>query len=106
MAEAVRFDPIQHTDPVVNRIQRNLEDSVNPIVDLPPMSGQILTDVAVATGSTVLVEHKLGRAYRGWVLVDNDTACTIHRDDTSTADTTLYLPLVSSATTTVDLWVF
>lgn len=73
---------------------------------MPHIDAELLEDVDLANGTTTLVEHKLGRAYRGWRVSDTTAAATIYRDTTSTADTTRYLPLVASAATTVSLEVF
>ena len=61
--------------------------------------------------SFVNVPHRLGRAVRGWIVIDQTTASRVFRDPLPSSaatnpDPTLFLRLQSSATTTVKLWVF
>jgi len=62
--------------------------------------------IALTAATTVLVKHGLGRKVRGWKIVDIDAAATVYRDTSSSADLTVYLPLVASANCNVKLEVF
>jgi hypothetical protein len=74
-------------------------------LEVPILEGRLVTDISVGTTATD-VAHKLGRPYRGWWVVDNDTAATIRRDASSTADNAVFLTLIASSAATVSLWVF
>lgn len=91
-------------DQTVNIVQRETRSAVKDLATNPLVSG-LLVSVKLTTGTT-LVSHQLGRRWLGWILVDTDTAVTVHRDGSSQADRSLYIPLVSSAAATVTLWVF
>lgn len=60
-----------------------------------------LTGIVLAIGSNKIT-HKLGRQPVGWLTVDRDSACTLHR----TAWDSTYLYLTSTAVSIVDLLVF
>lgn len=93
-----------HTsDPELNQVQDNLIRRVNPALAAEILDGRLVTDVSVATSATN-VNHGLGRAYQGWVIVDNNTDCRVWSP--STGDTTKVIVLQSSAATTITLWVF
>lgn len=88
-----------------NAVQDSIARSLDPITSNPIMSKNIIEGVALTT-SVTNIEHKLGRAFRGWIITDNTAAATIRRDTSSTADATKFLPLIASASTTVDVYVF
>ena len=90
----------------IDSLQNRLEIFTDRLVDQPGLDTALIEDQALLAASTVLVEHTLGRAYRGWRVVDKNANATVWRDTTSTADATLFLPLACSANVTVDLEVF
>lgn len=88
---------------------RNLDDLATvtrQFTTKPGLDFELLEDIALTTGSTNLVKHKLGRKVRGFRIVDANAASTYYRDTASTADLTNFLPLVVSANVTVDIEVF
>jgi hypothetical protein len=98
---------IQHpTDTTVNRIRETLARSLESISKIALLNGNLLEDVELTAGSENLVQHGLGRTVRGWWLCDLDTAAIVNRYDASDADLAVYLPLQTSATAIVSLWVF
>lgn len=88
------------------RVQDDLRRVISQFASLEILDGQHLTGIDIVSGSTNLINHKLGRNYRGWVVTNIDAAATVHLDETSTAPKSLHLPLVTSATCVVGLWVF
>jgi hypothetical protein len=64
--------------------------------------GQLLSGVELASGTTA-VNHLLGRKMIGWAIVDQDASANIYRSAPMNDQT---LTLTSSATVTVNLWVF
>lgn len=68
-------------------------------------NGSVIEGIAIDTVSTN-VPHGLGRAYRGWILIDKTGSANVWRDATSTADSAKFLPLIASSAVTIKLWVF
>jgi hypothetical protein len=66
----------------------------------------LLEDVVVTTGSVQAIPHQLGRVLIGWMVVRQRASAIIWdtQDDNTNPSATLFLN--SSATVTVDLWVF
>jgi hypothetical protein len=115
MSRPTKFTKLQSTDPVLNRIQDRVQKTANPTLKNGLTNGVMLTGVQLSTTSTA-VPHLLGRAYRGWHLIDQPAAgVTVHRSDPATADTPPQYPavnpaqvinLAASAPTVVSIWVF
>lgn len=109
-----RLEPYEPLRPVgemvdTDTLMRTLDDLrriIDQFVRLEILDGVLIQDQTITTGSTNFITHTLGRAYRGWIVTNLDTACTIHLDETSTAARSLFLPLVASATCEADIWVF
>lgn len=66
----------------------------------------LLEDVVLTVNRENLVEHGLGREFTSWLLCDRTSSVVVWRYAASTVDLSLYLPLVCSLTSTVDLVVF
>lgn len=93
-----------HTsDPELNQVQDNLVRRVNPALAAVILDGRLVTGVSVGVTATN-VNHGLGRAYQGWVVVNNNTDCRVWSP--STGDASKVIVLQSSAATTLSLWVF
>ena len=100
-----RLFKVQTTDRIVNQLQDNIANFVEPISDNVLLPGIILKNVALAVGSNT-IQHKLGRLLQGWFIVRQRASASIYdTQDTNTSQTTT-LRLTSSAVVTVDLYVF
>jgi len=97
------FKELRVKDPVVERVQSNISTAFNPLTDIPLLNGRLIEDVALTTSETK-VEHKLGRAYRGWIIVDKNAAQDVYVS--SETLTQRFLSLTAAGTVTVSLWVF
>lgn len=100
------FDGFFTKDIATNRFQSSLKASVESFLDVPFLNGALIEDVSVNVGVTTDVPHTLNRAYRGWLLVDNNASVIVHRDSSSTADPQKFLPLTASSAATITVWVF
>lgn len=83
-------------------MQSRWSAELNPILALPILNGNMLNNISLAIGATV-IPHKLGRKLQGWVITDINAASTIYRSGTLNDKT---LALTSSAVCVVDIWVF
>jgi hypothetical protein len=97
------FKTIEIEDRVTSKLQDNVKLFVNQINKV--ITDGVFVEVTVGTVET-LVEHKLGRQFLGWHLVDLQGDARVWRVATSTADQTKFLPLRSSIAVRVKLWVF
>lgn len=94
------------------RVGSQLQQAIAAVLDeinvnrRPQLSSELLDPVALTSGTTKLVQHKLGRAVRGFKVVDINAAAHVFRDSSSTADLTKYLPVQANANCTVTLEVF
>lgn len=86
--------------------EARLERVINRVVSQPWNQGIFLEGVLLTQSRENLVHHGLGRSYISWFLCDRTAAVTVWRYSASTADDSLYLPLMTTVTTTVDLVVF
>jgi hypothetical protein len=77
--------------------------SINPILALPILNGNMISNVSLTATTPKVVNHLLQRMPQGWFLVDNTADAVIWRTQPFT-DTTITLE--ASANTTASIWVF
>lgn len=83
-------------------MQTQWKSALDPVLSRPSNSGNILPNVALANGVTV-VNHLLGRMLQGWAIVDINGAAAIYRSAPLNDKT---LTLTSNAAVTVSIEVF
>lgn len=98
------FAKLQHSDDVINRIQDNIADTINPLAKVRLLDGVLLESVSIPTGSSVKIAHKLGQAVKGYILTALDSNAVIWQTQGSEPEKFIYLN--SSANAVVDIWVF
>lgn len=92
-----------------NLLQANIEKALTPVMRTPILDGVLLENVNLVSGAVNKVEHKLGRKVRGYLIVSNSTPASIYDYLNNTAydsQRDVYLSLSTSASCTVNLWVF
>lgn len=89
-------------DLTLSLIQSRWASIINPYLQNPLNQGQLIKNVALASGTTI-VNHGLGRMMQGWYVTDINGSATIYR---SQPFNDLTLTLVSNAAVTVSLAVF
>lgn len=77
-------------------------DRLAPVLALLPVTRGRLISADLASGAQLL-EHRLGRAPVGWILVSPRAAMTVHQHDEADVAS---LPLTSTASGSVVLWVW
>ena len=84
---------------------QSLQSSISDLQSSNFSSGKILTKQALASGSNN-IPHGLGKALTGWVIVRQRASATFYdtQDSNTIPQTTLLL--TSSASVTVDIYVF
>lgn len=109
MPRLKKFQKIDHPDYAVNRIQDNIEQAFEPVTRSEILQGVLTSSVQLKTGQDNLVEHKLGREVRGYLVIAKSasaTVCDKLLDATDNTNKKLFLNLQSSADVTVRLWIF
>lgn len=96
---------VQSTDRLINQLQQNINQVLNPIANNPLVNGSILTSITLIAGLNT-INHGLGRTLQGWFLVRNKASSVVHDNQAQNPNTDLTLLLVSTAATIVDVYVF
>lgn len=83
--------------------QTNVETAFGNLARSIILDGVYLENIAVGTSDT-LVEHKLNRAFRGYIVCKNDSFCDLRL--VAGIDVTKFLTLQASSPCTLSLWIF
>lgn len=86
------------------RVVHQIIDFIGELLRVPHVNGAELAVEFTAGNLTRELRPGLGRAVRGWLVLDTDAAVTIHRETTNRP--TDHLTLTASAAANVKLWVF
>ena len=100
-----KLQRIQTADRVLNMIQDNVSNILDPYSSLEIVQGQILQNVSLVSG-TNNIAHKLNRNLIGWFIVRQRSAGTVYDIQDTNPTSELFLRLVASANMSVDLYVF
>ena len=94
-------------DESIESVQNSLENSFRSVEACPLLDGHLLEGIELIQGDNE-IDHKLGRALKGWILTrqDFDTIIIDKQVDNENADSILILNSSTAGTATVDLWVF
>jgi hypothetical protein len=85
------------------RQQSNTEAAYGGLVKIAIIDGVLLENLSVSATGT-LIEHKLNRNFRGYIICKNDTFCDIKAS--ASPDDSKFISLQASASCVVSLWVF
>lgn len=100
------IEQVKTEDPALRRFQDVVVAAVNPALANPLIDGR-LTDVVALTTSFQNLNHLLGRAPLGWIVVAPDADARVWQDAAaSNPDVTKYLRVKASAAVNVRFWVF
>ncbi len=91
---------------VINTLQNNISDSLQPMIVKIQNDSGILTRVSLVAGSTNVVSHLLGRKLLGWNVIRLRGEATVWDDQDNNLSPNLTLLLLTSADVVVDLEVF
>lgn len=89
----------------LQQMQNTWASQLNPLLATPIIDGNLLEGIDISSGSNV-VNHKLGRKLRGWIIVRIDGVAVIYDTQATNQTPELTLTLTSDAAVTVSLWVF
>lgn len=105
MPKMHKIQRINTPDRIINMIQDNISNIVEPIASAPILDSIILNNIALKTGSNS-IPHKLGRTLTGWFIVRQRSAGTVYDTQDTNPNPQTFLRLTASANITVDLFVF
>lgn len=104
-----RLFKVQTTDRVVNQLQDNIANLLEPtattVEQSPLLAGKILEKVVLSASSNT-IRHTLGRTLKGWFIVRQRASATIYDTQDSNTTPEVTLKLTASAGVTVDIYVF
>lgn len=86
------------------RAQSNVENAVGALTRSVINDGVLVENIMLNT-TAKLVEHKLGRASRGYIICKSNAAASIYTAPT-TESASLFENLAASAPVTVSIWFF
>ena len=101
-----RYERVSTDNPILADIQERVEDALLPISDSSIVDGKLLTGHVLASGTTSVIAHGLGRKLKGWIVVSKNAAQHVYDSQASNETPDLFLHLTASGAVTVDLWVF
>ena len=90
----------------VDDLYQTLDPTLRAILAKTILDGQILSDIALVTGSSNSVSHLLGRDCQGYIVTKRSVDCRIWDDEATNTEKAIFLKLRTSANATVSLWVF
>lgn len=99
------FRRVRTQNAEVSSLQDATEAVLKQIRNRQIIDGRLIEGVTIETVETV-VDHKLGRALRGWIVVRQGADARIWDQQDDNARPELSLVLVASASVKVSLWVF
>ncbi len=77
--------------------------TLNPIISLPILNGNMITDIVLVANVAQSINHLLQRMPQGWFLTDNTANTAVWR---TLALNQYTITLESSVNTTISIWVF
>ena len=101
-----RYERVSTGVPQLDAVQERVEDALLPISLSTIVDGKLLTGHVLASGSTSVIAHGLGRKLQGWIVVSKNAAQHVYDSQASNSAPETFLHLTAGGAVTVDLWVF
>jgi hypothetical protein len=93
-------------DDNINKVQDNVQLALNPIINSPIINGILLSNITLTSGQDNIIEHKLGRELRGYLVVKKSANSNIWDLQDINKLSRLTLNLQCSTNCVISLWVF
>lgn len=93
-------------DKQLDNLQTNIEEALNPIINSPIVDGVLVKKVCLDPLQPTVIQHKLGRAPLGWIVVRKRNDSRIWDIQDANTNPKRSLALTCSHACTVDLWIF
>ena len=103
----IQYERYRTPDHELTRIQDKVEQFADSLQASGLLDGRLIKDIEFASSVTRRVHHRLGRKYRGYIVVSVNANTTIQVIDGDNLRPAEYIPLQSSGIAcTASLWVF
>lgn len=97
---------VRSDDNVVRQLQ-DASDAIFKVITVKEiLDGILLEDISLLSANPNVINHKLGRKLRGYIIVRQDTNTNIWDSQTSNTTPSLTLVLNCGSNVTISLWVF
>lgn len=93
-------------DTDLQKVQQNIENAIQPIIQKAIIDGILLKKVCLEAGHSNEVKHSLGREPLGWLVVRKRADARIWDVHDFNRNPSKTLSIACSHDVTVDLWVF
>jgi len=101
-----KFVPIITENKDVNKLQKNIELTLTPIVANTTLDSKVLTGQSLSSAGINIINHGLGRALTGWHIIRKRGYADVWDLQDSNLIPNLTLYLLASNSVVVDLLVF
>ena len=100
------FTKIYTSDEDLNSVQESVETTLDPFIKNDLLDGTFLNGVSLESGKDNIINHKLNRQIKGWIITSIDSSATVYDKQSTNNLKDLTLILRTSADCTVNLYVF
>lgn len=100
-----KFFSLQTKNLELNRVQDNIQRTLEPLFNTPILAGNLLTKINLVAGSNI-INHGLGRNLIGWQIARLRANAAIYDNQDFNPTPNLTLILVSDAPVTIDIYVY
>ncbi len=100
------FKKLNIKDFETSRLQENVSDMFNQLVNNPRLSGILIENVDLVFGQVTTVDHGLGRKIVGFEIVYKNNSVEVWAEDSKQILPLRTLVLDTNADATVNLWVY
>jgi hypothetical protein len=106
MSNIKRFKKLNTDNLMVTRLQENIDQQFVQITNREILSGLLLKNISLLTGSVNEIDHKLNRKPNGWFIVRKRGTADIWDTQDANNKPELTLLLNSDSNVNIDLWIF
>lgn len=90
----------------VRQLQDAIQHGWSQFKDIPFLTGVLLEDVVLTAATAKLIEHKLGRAWRGYLVTKRNAGVDVYHSIPTNNYPTRFIELNAASNVTIDVWVF
>lgn len=87
------------------QLQTNIEQAVSQVIKNPLIDGRLINSIQVSTTGT-RIEHKLGRAPAGYLVIYKNSAAIVHDNLDTETKPEFFITLTASVDTLLGIWIF
>ena len=100
------FKKINSSSPELNKVQQNIQNSIQPIVRKEIVDGILLQNICIEPDIVNEIHHSLGRPARGWSIARKRADARIWDIQDSNPNPSRTLSIACSHTVVIDIWIY